>query len=346
MSNFALTWAWRQAVEPSGAKFVLVALADFADEAGICWPSQATLASNTGQSERTVRGHVRLLEDGGWIVREQGQLPNGRYASDIYRLLAPPEALRGGNDPRGNRGPKRRSGAAVSQNKPAADIAAGESQHQRQDLPPDQRQISTAPAADSGNALREPPDEPSQVNRPAVDGGPAFACFWDAYPHPAGDPPAPALAAFEAALAQGVSDAVLIEAAVMYAAQLRAQASADWKPQAKMAHRWLGEKRWQGIVPRTVVAVADAPVIAEGVDADLAEAWIAARAALRQADAATFNSWIRALVLAPGSGEAAVLQAPSLFHRDWLRQNMGGRLSQALGGRPVLIVTLEGGAHG
>lgn len=81
MSVEAMSWAFRQPVEPCAAKFILVALGNFADEAGYCFPSQKRLAADTSQSERSVRQHLAALEQAGWIKREKRR-QDGTNASD------------------------------------------------------------------------------------------------------------------------------------------------------------------------------------------------------------------------------------------------------------------------
>lgn len=87
MSNRALTWAFDQDIQPSGAKFVLVALADHANEAGYCYPSQARLAFDTGQTDRAVRTHLATLEERGILVRERRNDEHGHRKSDGFWLV-------------------------------------------------------------------------------------------------------------------------------------------------------------------------------------------------------------------------------------------------------------------
>lgn len=92
MSNEALTVASKATVKPSGRKFVLMALADYADEAWSCFPSVAQLAEYTCQGEKTVRDHLDALEQDGIITRnrqrrEDGTL--GRYRFTIQRRNLP-----------------------------------------------------------------------------------------------------------------------------------------------------------------------------------------------------------------------------------------------------------------
>ncbi|PDQ35187.1 MAG: hypothetical protein B5766_07675 [Candidatus Lumbricidophila eiseniae] len=78
MSNRAMNWAFEVSGLTSGAAFVLLALADHADEANSCFPSVASLARRTRQSERTVARHLDWLEQAGLIVREARYVPGPR----------------------------------------------------------------------------------------------------------------------------------------------------------------------------------------------------------------------------------------------------------------------------
>jgi hypothetical protein len=97
MSVQALTWAFKQEITPAGLKFVLVALANYASEDGYCYPSQKTLGRLTGQTDRSVRTHLVLLETLGLIQRETRIKADGGLTSDGYYLLFdPPEDSSGG----------------------------------------------------------------------------------------------------------------------------------------------------------------------------------------------------------------------------------------------------------
>jgi hypothetical protein len=87
MSNRAINWAYKQDVKPAARKFLLVTLADFADEAGSCFPKHATLARMTGQTERAVQDHIKALEDEGYLTRERGKREDGTWTS--YRYILP-----------------------------------------------------------------------------------------------------------------------------------------------------------------------------------------------------------------------------------------------------------------
>lgn len=85
MSNRALTWAFTTPL-PTSPKFVLVVLADLADEADSCFPGQERIAASTGCSTRTVRRALEELEEIGYIERVRRHRMNGSRTSDRYVL--------------------------------------------------------------------------------------------------------------------------------------------------------------------------------------------------------------------------------------------------------------------
>lgn len=65
---------------------VLAALSTYADESGVCWPSQATLAAKLKRSRPTVNRIVGRLESIGLIAVEHRNGTNGGRLSCRYRL--------------------------------------------------------------------------------------------------------------------------------------------------------------------------------------------------------------------------------------------------------------------
>jgi hypothetical protein len=89
MSWQATAWAERQTTGSPARKVLLLVLANYADEHGICWPSQETLGKGTEQSLDTVQRQLRKLADLGLItaaVRPQGR---GRWPGRTYKLNMP-----------------------------------------------------------------------------------------------------------------------------------------------------------------------------------------------------------------------------------------------------------------
>jgi DNA-binding MarR family transcriptional regulator len=90
MSVRAIAWAWAQPVRPSARKFVLIAVADEADDTGSCWPSQGRIADKCGLHVRTVRTHLAALEAEGYLTRSP-RYPNSgaRRTFFLYRQIFP-----------------------------------------------------------------------------------------------------------------------------------------------------------------------------------------------------------------------------------------------------------------
>ncbi len=89
--NFrAVAWAFKQRVGSAGAKYVLVALARFADSDGTCYPAQLTLAGVTELGETTVRRHLKYLEDCRLITRTPRWKADGTRDSYLYKLAGAP----------------------------------------------------------------------------------------------------------------------------------------------------------------------------------------------------------------------------------------------------------------
>ncbi len=95
MSVQAIAWAFAQDLTPTGCKFVLVALANYADGDGYCFPGQKKLAADTGQTDRSVRTHLAALEKGGYIIRGRRMREDGSRSSDGYTLQTLPETVSG-----------------------------------------------------------------------------------------------------------------------------------------------------------------------------------------------------------------------------------------------------------
>lgn len=122
MSIEALSWAFNLELPSSGAKMTLLALANYANEAGEAYPSQKAMAEKTCLCERAIRTHLVTLEGLGIISRVARTRSNGSFTSDLFKLHIGAKAQR--------------------QILPAADSAVGRNcQTQRQILP--------QPAADS-----------------------------------------------------------------------------------------------------------------------------------------------------------------------------------------------------
>jgi len=144
VSNEAITWAYQQPIT-TGAKFVLVALADLADEGHSCYPGQAKLASMTGQGERTVRRQLLELQAAGYLARMRRFDAQGHRTSDRYVLAVGQVIPTGQNGHRPDR-PAARSTSGQNDLRPFTTV-----------LPA----IDDSPTGQNGQvSLREPLEEP------------------------------------------------------------------------------------------------------------------------------------------------------------------------------------------
>lgn len=85
-----MTWAWEQKVEAS-SKLVLMALADHADETGVCWPSIARIAEKCGMSQRTVVRHIEDLSGPCGLLKISPRTrADGGQTSNKYSLFVSP----------------------------------------------------------------------------------------------------------------------------------------------------------------------------------------------------------------------------------------------------------------
>lgn len=70
-------------------RLIMLALADHADDAGVCYPSIARLCRRTGLKERSVQTNIRKLVDAGYIRIEERA---GRNGANVYHVTATPAA--------------------------------------------------------------------------------------------------------------------------------------------------------------------------------------------------------------------------------------------------------------
>ncbi|MBN9243952.1 MAG: helix-turn-helix domain-containing protein [Mesorhizobium sp.] len=250
----AVSWqatAWVSKVEAGGAsgKLLLYALANYADETGRCWPSDARLMSDTEMAERTIRDWKRKLEDAGLIVVERRRNAGGTYQADEIRLC-----MDGEKQPaRNGQPPANPAGGAT-----------GISRHSH-------RQMTAQPPADDSNPPAppykaepsvEPPTEPIEreaqargsEDRKAVER--AFERAWRDWPVGSTGSRDEAFAAWSALTPDQRTAA---KAAIGRWIAANKASGRDYLPALS---RYLAERRWEGL-PELVEdkpAFVDAPV--------------------------------------------------------------------------------------
>lgn len=85
-----MTWVLDSApVEDSTQTLVLLCLADWANDAGLCWPSIDSIARRARCSESTARRTIRALEKAGLVIREAS---TGR-STNRYRIITNPNPV-------------------------------------------------------------------------------------------------------------------------------------------------------------------------------------------------------------------------------------------------------------
>jgi len=96
VARLAPLYTWRTAITesdlPPGARHVALTISLYLTEKqAVAWPSQKTLAKDTGMGERSVRRHLAVLEETGFIRREKRSGTSDLlYPDTPAKLAAPP----------------------------------------------------------------------------------------------------------------------------------------------------------------------------------------------------------------------------------------------------------------
>ena len=89
--------AWRYGDKSNPRDFLaLLALCDWANDEGICWPGIATLAERIGVEEKQARRITKKLIDQGYVTiikKGGGKLADGRGIPNLFQITIPPEKL-------------------------------------------------------------------------------------------------------------------------------------------------------------------------------------------------------------------------------------------------------------
>ena len=87
MSITAMSWAKKQRTGSATRKLVLLTIADYADEDGVAWPAQKTIARESELADRSIRRALADLEKANLLRREKRPpLPSGQLQSDRIHL--------------------------------------------------------------------------------------------------------------------------------------------------------------------------------------------------------------------------------------------------------------------
>lgn len=86
MSIKIMYHVWEAGPDKQADRFVLLAIADYANDDGKCWPSIAGICRKTCMSERGVQTIIRRLEADGWLSIDTGK---GRRNCNVYTVKTP-----------------------------------------------------------------------------------------------------------------------------------------------------------------------------------------------------------------------------------------------------------------
>ena len=147
---------------PAHHRWILVTLADAANDTGHAWLSARSIAETTGLCERTVRSCLDELEAAKWIEGERRDA-NGRPLSTRYHVRAEGDAVA-----------RERAGRHVANHAPGApsDPAPGAPMHGAHDAPGAGHAAPGAPsdpapgARDPARGAVDPPKDPPREDPP------------------------------------------------------------------------------------------------------------------------------------------------------------------------------------
>lgn len=237
MSIRVMSRIWDDGPDDREELLVLLALADFADDAGRCYPSMASVARKARLSERGAQKIVRRLEAAGWVIVETG---GGRASCNVYVIRNPEQE--------------------TPNEKPRTVFTERKEQKPRTGV---QETPNTGSPEPSGT-LREPSKVDCAVStKPKAKAEPpGFDAFWASYPRKV---------AKGAARKAWVTALRKSDAATITAAAGRVEDRGEFTPHPAT---WLNAERWAdaglappkaaGIVPAASAAKAFADAVRDG----------------------------------------------------------------------------------
>lgn len=171
MSLEAITWALRQPIKHSSAKFVLVALANCAGgDSALAWPSVAYLSHATGQDRKTVVANLQRLQEWG-LIEDTGKRTGTTKQIVVYRLACTPDLFSVGEEKRNGSESGTVPESEESQNRNSSDNGGKQSrfsrkESQKRDTDPSLTQRTQERGARTPTGSRLPPDwQPSDEDK-------------------------------------------------------------------------------------------------------------------------------------------------------------------------------------
>lgn len=151
-----MTAVWETDIGPATTRLVLLALADSANDEGVCWPKMATLARKALCGLSTAREACASLEADGLLEREMRPRVGARNDTSVYRLnvaaITDPTRLASRQDPAAPPAEIRRHLPPESGDTPA-EIRRGNRNKNRKKEPKEAFADADAPEDASGDQL-------------------------------------------------------------------------------------------------------------------------------------------------------------------------------------------------
>lgn len=88
-----MSQVWNMEIEDSTTKLTLMALADFSDDEGYCYPSYEVLAKKISKSKRTAIRAVEKLAELGFLQKEKRELNDGTSRTNLYKIVSEKERV-------------------------------------------------------------------------------------------------------------------------------------------------------------------------------------------------------------------------------------------------------------
>ena len=93
MSIRIMSQVWNMEIDDSTTKLTLMALADFSDDEGYCYPSYEVLAKKISKSKRTAIRAVEKLAELGFLKKEKRELNDGTSRTNLYKIVSENERV-------------------------------------------------------------------------------------------------------------------------------------------------------------------------------------------------------------------------------------------------------------
>ena len=263
MSWQATAWAAEQACGGPTGKLLLYAIANYADERGECWPSDARLAADTELSTRSIQSWKQKFAELGLVEIEPRGHREGRAAFDVIRLRLGerPEGFSGGRSAGGEgERPEEFSGGrgADLAERPESGAERPESGAAHKEEPSGTDSPPTPPGGtndETGDRERPAPTGPDVLRDSRTGDGGAEPPTFDRFRIAWGLDPAADWARAEAAWLKLGPEvrAAAAAAAPHYRARMRAARERGWSPATFLKPRHVAESaRAAGEAPERV----------------------------------------------------------------------------------------------